>query len=567
MNSPSLLSRGLRLPSREACAEWLLANWAKPLVLALWVGGVVALWVGGLRGDAGWFLPLGVALVALAACKGLPWPLALGTLPIYAFRYLAFLVPPFVGGGVSKTKAVILLAGVAVWEALPVLVAVGLGVLLVRKRAAVWVLFLVVAGAFSGLSAWVPLPYGFSVVAPAFRELPELVWAFGVDLTGGLLLGAVFVVGHWLIYPAKGGVLIFTAVGLALIGGASHIGFQKWQGECSGLSRKVVEHDVMAIPGGLPPFVSNFKAMSDRAIYPMILFSAARPDLIICPENLIQANKEMDPEDEASTLQRHITSIGIGIAVPFSQSLFGVRDHKTSRIYFSDLLNNKPRVQWKDMARRAPGVDQPIPWLQKRFSADYIPSIEAPKAQPTMELWKHPEGREDAYRLDDAGGLKRVSRAVICMSGEIRDPQLVRRIARDNQITVAMNPNIGGWLGAFEATGASGQARARLLELGLMGYRVGQTGGTELVVPWLDDLAPSAVAPNKAYLRFRAPLPYQRVDTGYVAFSWRIGFFVLPALGAASLLMWLASLWAPALLPPRVLNAVVPGPGTNQEKS
>ena len=560
MNGPSLLLGRLRLLTRDKLVAWFLANWARPLVPALWLAGAGALWWGGGRGEAGWLLPLGVALIAVAACKGLPWPLALLTLPIYAFRYLMVLVPPFLGAGVSQGKSLVVLLATATWEALPVLVGVGLGVLLVRKRAAEWVLFLVVAGSFTGISVWLPLPYGLSTMAPATQELPGLVWALGVDLTGGLLLGCVFVVGNWLVQPTRGRVILAFGGGLCLVLWVSQLGYQKWQGQCSGLSRKVVEHDVMAIPGGLPPFASNFKAMSDRALYPMILFSASRPDMIIGPENLVQSNTALDPNNEASTLQRHITAIGMSIAVPFSQSLFGVRDHTTSRIYFSDISNNKPRVQWKDLARRNPGVDYPVPVLQRFFAKDYEPAIGAPKAQPVIELWRRPTAQEDVYHLDEAGGLRRISRAVICMSGELRDPQLVRRVAADNQITVAINPNIGGWMGPLEAAGASTQARARLLELGLLGYRVGQLAGTELVVPWLDDQAPTAVAPNKTYLRFRAPLPYQRVETGYTAFSWKLGFFVLPALGVASLLLWLLAQWAPFLLTPRLLGAVTPPP-------
>lgn len=560
MKSLFLPLGGLRLPSRDSLTEWFIRHWTKPLVPALWLGGFLALWLGGLRCEAGWFLPMGVALLALGACLGLPLVLVLATLPIYAFRYLLFLVPPFVGAGANQGKAVLVLAVTAGWEALPVLVAVGLGTLLVRRHAASWVVFLAVAGVFTGLSIWVPLPYGLSLLAPAFQELPGLIWAFGIDLTGGLLLGGVFVVGGWLVSPARGKTVALSGLGVCLVMVVSQFGYQKWQGQCSGLSRQVVEHDVMAIPGGLPPFVSNFRAMSDRALYPMILFSATHPDLILGPENLIQANKDIDPDDQGSVLQRHITAIGMGIAVPFSQSLFGVRDHKTARIYFSDIQNNRPRVQWKDLARRSPGVDYPVPWFQKRFSKDYEPAIGPPKVDPIMDLWKQSDEPGNAYHLEEAGGLKKVSRAVICMSGEIRDPKLVRRVASDDRITVAMNPNLGGWLGPFEAAGASTQARARLLELGLMGYRVGQTGGTELVVPWLDDAAPTAVAPNKAYLRFRAPLPYQRAETGYTGFTWKLGFFILPLLGAVSLLLWLISRsnWASTLLHARVLDALAP---------
>jgi hypothetical protein len=217
-----------------------------------------------------------------------------------------------------------------------------------------------------------------------------------------------------------------------------------------------------------------------------------------------------------------------------------VRDFTTSRIYFSDIVNGKPRVQWKDLAKRTPGVDVTIPVIQKLLTKDYLPAIAPPQSLPTMEMWKHETTPDTVFHEDEITGLKRISRAVICMSGEIRDPKLVRQIARDNEITAIMNPNIGGWLGAHEAIGASTQAKARLLELGLIGYRVGQTAGTELVVPWLDDAAPSAMAANKAFLRLRAPLPFQRVETGYTGGLWLVALFLAPLAGVLALLGWSA---------------------------
>jgi len=223
-------------------------------------------------------------------------------------------------------------------------------------------------------------------------------------------------------------------------------------------------------------------------------------------------------------------------AFPYATALLGARGHRTGRIYFSDIVDKKPRVQWKDLGKRTPGVDYTIPGVNKYFTKDYLPTIQPAKSLPLMDLWKR-TSIEDG--TPDEGKLSKVSRAVVAMSGELRDPRLVRTVIKDPSITAVMNPNIGGWLGNMEAVGASVQARARLLELGLIGYRVGQTAGTELIVPWLDGEAPSTVAPNKAFLRFTAPLPYQRLETGYTAGLWVFALYLAPIVGTALLLMWL----------------------------
>jgi hypothetical protein len=528
----------LRLPTSDEAITAVLHLWPLAFPWLAFAGGVTALWHGGWRGEAGWLIPLGIAALVAAGTRGLPWALVLLGIPVGTFRYLLFCIPPMAGTGTPLAKGFTLVIGAAIWESAPLLVAVALGAHLLNRKAPMWVLFLVVAGFFTGLSVWLPRPYGFSFAAPLVYEMPGPIWALGADLTGGVLLGFLFVVMVWVSRPVRPLVMAAWSGGLLLVLLGSHLAYLNWQGQCSGINRKVVEHDTLAIPGNLPPFISNYRTMSDRALYPMILFSAMRPDLIMGPENLIQANQEVDPDNDAGTLQRHITSIGTCIAVPFSQSLFGVRDHHTARIYFSDLVNGKPRVQWKDLARRIPGVDLTVPKIQDFFTKAYHPSILAPKSLPLMDLWKHETNPDEAYHEDEVKGLRRISRAVICMSGEIREPLLVRRVVQDKTITAVMNPNICGWLGPQEAVGASIQARARLLELGLIGYRVGQTDGTELVVPWLTDSLPSVVAPNKAFVRFKAPLPYERAETGYTMGLWRVSIFLIPVAGVLTLLLW-----------------------------
>jgi len=521
---------GIPFSTRVANLLPLLLN------LAVYLASISALWAGAWKGDQGWSIPLGIAGLVFVGVRGLAWPLVLAALPLYALRYLVFMAPMMLGIGMSNAKSVIAMLGGAAWEAAPLIVAVGVGILLTRRRTPVGAMFLIVVGLFTGLAVWLPRPYTFSVVAPIYKEVPGLIWAFGNDLTAGLLLGMVFVLCTWLVHPIPMKSMLISAGSAALLLIGTHSAYNRWQGQCGGMSRKVVEHDVMAIPGGLPPFIANFKAMSDRALYPMVLFSAMKPDLIMGPENLIQADKILDPEDDSSIAQRHITAIGTAVAVPYSQCLFGARDHRTSRIYFSDIVDKKPRVQWKDLGKRTPGVDYTIPGVNKYFTKDYLPTIQPAKSLPLMDLWKR-TSIEDG--TPDEGKLSKVSRAVVAMSGELRDPRLVRTVIKDPSITAVMNPNIGGWLGNMEAVGASVQARARLLELGLIGYRVGQTAGTELIVPWLDGEAPSTVAPNKAFLRFTAPLPYQRLETGYTAGLWVFALYLAPIVGTALLLMWL----------------------------
>ncbi len=539
--------RSLTLPWPKtingSMSEILPRFWPLALNLILYLASCYGLWIGSWKGETGWLIPLGIAGLVIAGIRGISWPLVLLALPIYALRYLIYMAPLFLGIGMSNTKTFVALLGTATWEAFPVLVAVGVGLHLVRRKAPIGAMFLIVAGLFTGLAVWLPRPYTFSIVAPIYREIPGMIWAFGNDLTAGLLLGMVFVLGVWLARPVALKSMLISALGATAVLGLTHVGYLRWQGQCGGMSRKVVEHDVMAIPGALPPFIANFKGMSDRALYPMVLFSGMKPDLIMGPENLVQADKTLDPDDETSTTQRHVTAIGTAIAVPYSQSLFGARDHHTSRIYFSDIVNQKPRVQWKDLEKRSPGVDYTIPWLNKAFTKDYLPSIKPAKDLPLMDLWKR-RGSLDASVED--GGLSRVSRAVITMSGELRDPHLVRKVVKDPSITAAMNPNIGGWLGNLEAVGASIQARARLLELGLIGYRVGQSAGTELIVPWLDQTAPATIAPNKAFIRFASPLPYQRLDTGYTAGLWLLALYLVPAVSLALLALWLLGSLVPA---------------------
>jgi len=540
----SLTKNRLRQPFYEAPVRAALRGWPRagaPLLLTV---GTFFLWQGGLRGEAGWLIPAGILGLVAAGFQGVPWSLVLALIPIGALHYIFFLLPPMVGAGLGLPKALVAILGAAVWESAPLLAAVGLGALLNRPRhqAPLWVSFLVVAGAYCGISVWLPRPYGFAFAAPIVQEVPGLVWAFGCDLAGGLLLGMAFVILGWLRRSVPVKTMALVVLSALATTSLAQSGYRMWQGQCAGISRKVVDHDVLAIPGGLPPFISNYKTMSDRALYPMILFSAMQPDLIMGPENLIQANTVVDPDTEDSTLQRHITSIGTAVAVPFSQALFGVRDFHSSRVYFSDIQGDKPRVQWKDMEKRTPGVDVTIPWVQGLFSKTYMPSIAAPVKTPLMDLWKRGTSPYDAFHEDEViHGLTKVSRAVICMSGEIRNPRLVQKIAGDKSITSVMNPNIGGWLGVHEAMGSSVQARARLLELGLIGYRVGQTADTELVVPWLEDSLPAAMAPDRAFLRFHAPLPYQRVETGYTGGLWIAALYLVPLAGLMALLGWVIS--------------------------
>lgn len=497
--------------------------------------GATLLWLAGVDGGEGWFLPAGLLVVALSAFLRVPlWLVAIGSMA-WSLRYLAFLLP-LLKGAANLPWAKVLPAWIAAsaWEALPFTAALLAGVVLARRNAKGWTVMLVTAAIWTGLSIWVLRPYGFAPVAPVFRALPGLIWTFGCDLAGGLLLGWGIMILSWAFRPTTGKEIGWALGATAFVLLTTHMGYQHWTKRCSGMARKVTPHEVVAIPGAMPPFAANFSAQTDRLIYPMVLNSSTLPDLVMAPENAIQANVAMDPPDENSVTQRHVTAIGIGIGVPFSQALYGVRDITTARVYFTDLVDGKPRVQWKDLERRIPGLDYPIPKVQKFFPSEaYTPAIRPAEKTPLMDLWK----RKPDSASPNGVSLTKMGRALICMSGEIRNPRLLDKM-QDRTITVAMNPNISGWLGYPEGVGASIQAKARLLELGLLGYRVGQNSGTELVVPWVLDEIPTTISPRKEFLRFQAPVPAIRIPTGYELLGSQLAHVVV-SLGALLLVAFL----------------------------
>jgi len=482
---------------------------------------------------------MGFLLAALAGALDVPLLLVGITTTVWAFRYFTFILPLFRGAAsLSWPKTILLWSGLSLWEALPSVTAITLGLLLIRKQAKPVTIFVVVAGIWSGLSIWMLRPYAFEPAAVLFVSLPAMIWAFGSNLAGGMILGWGMLLIRWIKVPVKRSEIIYSiGIAFAVLGGVQ-LGYQQWLGRCNGMSRKVVEHKVIAIPGGMPPFAANFAGQSNRAIYPMIMLSSTLPDLVMAPENEIQVNSAVDPQNEMSALQRHLTAIGIGVGVPFSQALYGVRDFNTSRIYFTDIVNGKPRVQWKDLEKRVPGIDYQIPYIQKYFPCPgYTPAINKAAVKPLMELWRR---TEDA-NASDGIALEPISKGIITMSGEIRDPKLVLKVRNDPRITAALNPTISGWMGYLESTGASVQAKGRLLELGLIGYRVGQLSGTELVVPWLAGEVPVAISPSKDYLRFGAPLPYSRIETGYTKLGWQFALYIFPIAALVLLLLFVAS--------------------------
>ncbi len=485
-------------------------------------GVLLALQAAG-QGAGGWLIPVGYALMVAAGVLRVSRVLLVLGLLLPAAKYFLFLMPILkVVGGITTGRAVLGWLGCAAWDGSPLVLAVLLGLFAAQRRMRDWALLTLTAGVFVFASVWMLRPYGWDPGALLFQELPGLVWAFGVDLTFGLLLGWFLVVMRAVVQRVPVRRQLAWLAGTTLVLVLTAFGQRSWDGRCHPMARPTERHSVAAVQSALPPFTAGFQTQFDRALYPMVLFSGMGPDLVIMAENVIQASPYVDPKTPVATMQRHVSAMGLGIAIPYSQAAFGVRDLTTSRVYFTDLEQNRPVTRWKDLERRVPGIDYPLGKLQKLFPTAYeVPRIQQAQSTPLMTLWT---------RTEEGNAQKPISKALILMGGEIRDGSLVRKVLRDKAITTALHSHIGGWLGGFEVTGAGVQARARLFELGLIGYRVGQASGTELFVPWTNiEAAPQTAHFGAGNLRFQAEIPLTRIDTGFVAFGWVLSLYLFPA--------------------------------------
>lgn len=492
-------------------------NWGKPIRWALLLGGLASTWWTMGSGEMPYCAWLGIASVIFSSALGVPLAVAGGALGLFFLRYALFLTPIARMGlqnswGVSFAITI----AFAVWEAAPLWVAGALGMWGLRRRSIPgWALLLLVAFAHVTLAAWLPRPYDFSWGAIFLSRFPSGIWMFGADLLAGLVLGwlclaARFFVDadeHWSFKS-----VLITGVAPVVILGSCEFAFAWWRADM--LKAPKERHEVIALQGGVAPFAGGFAFESERGLLPVVLFSSLRPDLLMLPENFAQVVDPLDPKDEISEQKRHVAAVGMGIAAPYSQVLFGIRDWNTSRIYFTDLVNDKPDVLWKDMEHRRLFLDYWPSWadgLVKQYGFKQGEQLRPAQRTPMLSLLIRDETQPR--------GLRRIGSGLIAMSGEARFPRLVEKIRNDKSVTVLLNPTIGGWLGVPETRGSVLQANARSMELGLMTYRAGQLAGTGFFVPWqatgdeVQQLGPGI-------LRFNARVPLARPGTGYTKVFW-----------------------------------------------
>lgn len=502
---------------------------------AMLLSGMCIFWAGMAQGDSPYLSWVGLTLILGAGALGTGmWACALA-LVIGVMRNIIWAIP--VLRAVlqrSWPQSLLVQGGFALWESFPLVIGSLAGLYLIRKRSPLWSVLLVPAGLMVGLDTWTPRPYGVSFGAMFVDQLPGAVWLLGAEILGGLALGWSLLTWAVILQERRlNQVLLVVSVPLALLGAGEILRADY----CARmLVRPKVEQDVIALQGAVAPFGSGYALMYERALYPMIVFSGLKPDLVILPENMVQVNHTLDKRDETSTLQRHFTAVGMAVAVPYSQVAFGVRDFTTSRIYWSQLNpEGKPDVSWTDMRRRSFGVDYTpsfVPGALRRMAWGET-GIRTPNRVENMNLLARDAGV--------ASGIKTIGKAIPLMSGEMRDPLLFLRIRSDDAVTVALNPSISGWMGAGESRTASVQAKARCLELGLVGYRVGQLSGTEFILPWRDTVDEVSNL-GKGCLRFKAHLPTYRANTGFTAVFWVVSFFLLPLFSVAALIaIWMGN--------------------------
>lgn len=489
----------------------------------------------GLRtGDAPLLTWLGIALILVGGVQGASWWLTLPALALTPLAFASFLLPiTKYGMGQSWPVALSVGVGFTIWEALPVLIGGGAAIWAARNsRCPAWMVFMLPLGLTTALSVWVPRPYHLSFGGGFIESFPELIWLLGSDLCAGLAMGTLALAAtaiHRLLRPREA-VLALTPL-MALF--VAVLGFKGYATRAELAPKE--NHRVMAIQGGLAPWSGGFAVQSKRALYPMIVFSSLKPDLVIFPENFIQTATDADPDSASAVEQRHYHAIGMGISVPYSQVLFGVRDFETSRLYFSDLIDGKPQVTWKDLWGRIPFVDVWPKFAQSlmgKLGRSTNKILKAPEREALMGLYSRDETKEN--------GLQPIGKALVLASGEIRAPRLIERLQEQKDIVVGLNATVAGWCGPNESRASLLQANARLMELGLVGYRVGQLSGTEFFVPWRN-ARDEVKSLGNGNLTFTARIPKHRLATGYTSFFWLFAFYGTPILALGALAwFWLA---------------------------
>lgn len=477
---------------------------------------------------------LGIAAILMGSGLGVGLTPTAGALALFFLRYALFLAP-IAKGLDANTWA---FAGLAtllftVWEALPLWLAGAFGAWALKRRSIPgWALVLMVAALHLSLAAWVPRPYEFSWGAMFGHAMPGGIWLFGSDLLGGLALGWICLVVRVLMEERVAWrTLLLTAVAPVVLVGLGTMGYDSWCGAMIATPKNT--ETVIAVQGDLPPFAGGFVIEAKRALVPVVLYSMLKPDLVMFPEDMIQVADGLDPDSKDATLRRGYTATGTGVAAPYSQVLYGVRDWTTARAYFTDLVNGKPDVLYKDVEMRTPFVDH--------WPSMFTPIMEAhgftgkhqirpAEKTPTMGLMIHDDSQER--------GLRRVGTGLITLGNEVRDPLLVRKVRATPDAGALLNPNIGGWLGMGEARGADLQARARSIELGLLLYRAGQKANTGFFSPW-ENAAGDVQSVGPGILRFSGRVPVHGKATGYTAAFWT-ALYMAPAIFLMLLVVTLA---------------------------
>jgi len=527
-------------------------NWAPIFRWVLFLGGLGSSWWTMASGEMPYSMWLGIAAIILAGGLGLNLAITGIGLALFFLRYAMFLTPLVMHFGQPWWVYVPLTLGFAIWESAPLWVAGVVGVWTLRRRSIPgWAVFALVVGIHLSLAVWMPRPYYFSWGAPLVARFPAGVWMFGVDLFAALTLGWVCLIVR---AATIGNRSLYASISIAAAPLAALLlcmaFYENWVGTAQTAEKET--HNVITIQGALPPFSGGFAVTSDRLLTPVVLYSALQPDLLLFPECITQAAGGLDENEPLAVSKRHFGSITTAIAAPYSQVAFGMRDWNTNRIYFTDIADGKPDVFWKDVEYRTPFVDQ---W-PKRLT----PLVSNFGFRNSEQIVPAEKTRGMGLYVRDAkatNGLRLVGRSLILMSGEIRRPLIVQKARADKKALVAMNPNIGGWMGAQELRGSVLQANARALELGMILYRAGQLGATGIFVPWQESAAEDAVAyfgPGMA--RYRARLPKgDRYATGFTTVFW-ISLYLGPWIVGLTL-VWLLT---PAGLKERLLS--LPSSGT-----
>lgn len=507
-------------------------DWAPLLRWVLFLVGLGSSWWTMASGEMPYSMWFGIAGIILAGGFGLNLGIVGLGLGLFFLRYALFIAPIVVQFHQPWWVTGPLVLGFTLWEAAPLWVAGTAGVwALRRQKVPSWVVFSLVGGLHLSLAAWLPRPYYFSWGAPLLSRFPAGVWMFGVDLFAALTLAWICLVARALASGNRTLNRSLTLAGAPLaVLSICMVVHQVWEGKSEAASKDT--HSVITVQGAMPPFSGGFAVTSDRLLTPVVLYSSLRPDFILFPECITQVASKLDGIEEKAVAMRHFNSVTTAIAAPYSQVAFGSRDWNTNRVYYTDIVNGKPDVLYKDMEFPTPFVDKwPVSMtpLVARFGFGCVEQIGDPRKFSSMGLFSKDE--------KSPNGLKEIARGVMLLSGEIRRPAVVHKVRSETSAKVLINPSIGGWMGQQELRGSILQANARALELGMTLYRAGQLGGTGIYSPWQDASQDDMVQSfGPGIGRYQARIPQgNRFLTGYTAIFWGAGYVapvgILLALG------------------------------------